>query len=150
MSAQEDYEAVLTLFRGYKIQNPEETAALNRLLDFAKRVEMAEADNAALLGVCQAARQRMRAQDWLAAKEMLLEAEEKIHPGAALLERLTALETFAEGFALMAEAAVSNARREKGGMQVPFHGDFANITPSNVGRLEWWAREARRALGTTR
>lgn len=34
----------------------------------------------------------------------------------------------------------------QGGMQVPFHDDFANVPPSAVGRMRWWAREFRAAL----
>ena len=52
------------------------------------------------------------------------------------------------------ESAVAHAEwRSAGskGMQVPFHGDFAAATqlPSVVGRMRWWSRELRRALGKT-
>jgi hypothetical protein len=34
----------------------------------------------------------------------------------------------------------------KGGMRVPFQGDFANAPPSTVIKLEWWLRELQEAL----
>lgn len=37
------------------------------------------------------------------------------------------------------------ANKGKGGMQVPFHGDFANTPPSGLHRLKWWIRELRAA-----
>jgi len=53
-----------------------------------------------------------------------------------------------DAFATTAEAAVrEHLTRGKGGQQVPFHGDFANVPPSAVGRLRWWAREMRAVLG---
>lgn len=57
-----------------------------------------------------------------------------------------ALRAFAESFATTAEVAVAAHRAPKTGMQVPFHGDFAHVQPSVVGRLEWWARQARAAM----
>ncbi len=33
------------------------------------------------------------------------------------------------------------ANRDKGGQHVPFKGDFANVPPSGLHRLKWWARE---------
>ena len=50
------------------------------------------------------------------------------------------------------ERAVSHADwRAAGspGMSVPFTGDFASATqiPSVVGRMRWWAREMRKAIG---
>lgn len=56
--------------------------------------------------------------------------------------RLAAVvEAMAETF----EAAVQHHRGPRGGQQVPFHGDFANVSPSAVRRMEWWARELREA-----
>jgi hypothetical protein len=53
----------------------------------------------------------------------------------------------AEAFARTAEAAVSAfENRNARGMQVPYHGDFANANPSIIVRLRWWAREFRTAL----
>lgn len=46
----------------------------------------------------------------------------------------------AEGFIDAVEAAASYARRDRGGQQVSFHGDFANIQPSVLGQLERFAK----------
>jgi hypothetical protein len=51
-----------------------------------------------------------------------------------------------EGFCGSVESAAANFRRPKGGQHVGFHGDFANITPSTLSRLEWWARALRKAI----
>ena len=54
-----------------------------------------------------------------------------------------------QGFAETAEAAVAHHEWTLGpkkGMQVPFHGDFANVVPSTVSRLRWWATEFRAVL----
>ncbi len=56
------------------------------------------------------------------------------------------LVTAVESFIDVAERAIANHRRPKGGMQVPYFDDFAQITPSVVGRLEWWARTFRAAI----
>lgn len=67
----------------------------------------------------------------------------------ALLDRIEALENFAEGFAGTADAAIAHAENDGKGMQVPFHGDFAQAkaSPSLVRNLRWWARAARDAVG---
>lgn len=46
------------------------------------------------------------------------------------------------------ERTIEEAERPKGGMQVPFHGDFASAArlPSVIGHMRWWVREFRRAL----
>lgn len=60
-----------------------------------------------------------------------------------------ALKAIAEAFASEAEAAVQHhENKNKGGQQVSFHGDFASIGPSVVGRLRWWVREFREALAS--
>ena len=69
-----------------------------------------------------------------------------LRAGAALLARLEKLRVVCESFASTAEAAVAHHRAPKGGQQVPFHGDFANVMPSVVARLEWWARAFRAVL----
>lgn len=66
----------------------------------------------------------------------------------AIRERAAALQSFAESFATTAEAAVAHHESKgKGGQHVPFHDDFANVPPSTVSRLRWWAARAREALG---
>ena len=37
------------------------------------------------------------------------------------------------------QAAV-NSKQQKGGQHVPYHGDFANITPSSIREMEWWIK----------
>lgn len=46
------------------------------------------------------------------------------------------------------ERTINENERPKGGMQVPFHGDFAQAVrmPTVIGRMRWWVREFRRAL----
>lgn len=44
-------------------------------------------------------------------------------------------------------AVYHHENRGKGGQHVSFYGDFANVAPSAVGRMRWWAREMRQALG---
>lgn len=46
------------------------------------------------------------------------------------------------------EAVLAEADRPKGGMSVPFQGDFVGALrlPSVLGNMRWWAREARRVL----
>lgn len=48
------------------------------------------------------------------------------------------------------EAHVREADRPKGGMSVPFHGDFVSALglPSVVERFRWWARELSAALAS--
>ena len=63
-----------------------------------------------------------------------------------LVPRMREMERVIDAFADTAERAVANSRRQKGGMQVPYLDDFANIAPSTVARLEWWAKRMREAL----
>jgi hypothetical protein len=52
-----------------------------------------------------------------------------------------------EAFASTAEAAVEAFEsKDRGGMHVPFHGDFAHTTPSVISRLRWWAKQFRHVL----
>lgn len=68
---------------------------------------------------------------------------------SALLERNKTLESFATGFVQAVDDATAHAENTGKGMQVPFHGDFAQAkqVPSILGRLKWWANAAREALG---
>jgi len=53
---------------------------------------------------------------------------------------MTNLEHIAIGFIAEVEAADRVLeQRGAGGQQIPFHGDFASVTPSAMGRLRWWA-----------
>jgi hypothetical protein len=64
-------------------------------------------------------------------------------------DRLQRLETFAEHFAGLVDAAVAHQQWKADGskgMQVPFHDDFANAPPSVIGSLRRLARDAREAL----
>jgi hypothetical protein len=45
------------------------------------------------------------------------------------------------------ERSVRHHQGPRGGQQVAFFGDFQSVGPSVVGRMEWWAREFRNALG---
>jgi len=131
------------------------------------RCERAEANNAALLGILRPlvdgvldTRSRGDGSSLFLARdsepgpevltevqlERLLDVWNANRPGAAPLERMLALESFVTGFAEMAEGAVAHHRGPKTGMQVPYHGDFANLPPSGVSRLEWWGKAAREAL----
>jgi len=65
-------------------------AALNGAYE---QVRALTADNAALLGAVRSALQRMLAQDWSAARETLLEAAEKPHPGAAMLAEMESIKS---------------------------------------------------------
>lgn len=45
------------------------------------------------------------------------------------------------------ESAVRAFRaRGAGGQQVSFHGDFCNVNPSTVSRMEWWSKHLRSIL----
>lgn len=67
--------------------------------------------------------------------------EEDLRAQLSKMERQRdALRFAAEGFIESVEAAGSHARRGRGGQQVPFHGDFANIQPSALGQLERFVR----------
>ena len=52
----------------------------------------------------------------------------------------------AKYFIEVAEAAIANQRKGKGGQQVQYHGDFCSIPPSTVRELEWWATRFKEAL----
>ena len=43
------------------------------------------------------------------------------------------------------ETALQEHRRPKGGMSVPFHGDFRLVPVSALIRMQWWIREMRAA-----
>jgi hypothetical protein len=64
---------------------------MDEVTSLREQVRALTADNAALLGAARSALQRMLAQDWSAARETLLEAAEKPHPGAALLAEMEEL-----------------------------------------------------------
>lgn len=65
---------------------------------------------------------------------------------ARLREQVRRLADRAEAFAETVEHAERcREARGAGGQQVPYHGDFANVTPSTAGRLRWWARGIRAA-----
>jgi hypothetical protein len=51
----------------------------------------------------------------------------------------------AEGFIEVVEAAI-RSRRNKGGQQVPYFGDFASIAPSAIRDLEYWAKRFKLSL----
>ncbi len=51
-----------------------------------------------------------------------------------------------EGFIDVVTRAAAHFRRDKSGVQVPYHDDFASVTPSTLHDLEWWARTFSRAL----
>ena len=51
------------------------------------------------------------------------------------------LEDRVRAFAETVNAAAAAFRaRGAGGQHVPFHGDFASLTPSALNRLEWWSK----------
>lgn len=43
------------------------------------------------------------------------------------------------------ERALSANRSPKGGMSVPFLGDFAHVRTSALKRIQWWSREIKAA-----
>ena len=52
-----------------------------------------------------------------------------------------------EGFVDVVERAAEHFRNKgKGGVQVPYHDDFASVTPSTLRELEWWTRTFKSAL----
>lgn len=73
----------------------------------------------------------------LALIERVRRAEAKLEP----------LERFARAFAETVDAAEAHAANDGNGMQVPFHGDFAQVkkSPALLKQLQWWARFARAA-----
>ena len=63
------------------------------------------------------------------------------------LEReLGALQGIVRMFCETVEAAEAHWNRSPGGLQVPFHGDFATSNPSSRSRLVWWARKLRESI----
>jgi hypothetical protein len=58
------------------------------------------------------------------------------------------LRAVVDAFAGEVEAAERHFERPRGGMQVPFHGDFSSVEqlPGVRSRLRWWARRMRSAL----
>jgi len=93
------FEAVADAL-GYCIDSPHGMAMAKHARQMETRARETEenvraltADNAALLGAARSALQRMLAQDWSAARETLLEAAEKPHPGAATLAEMEGLRT---------------------------------------------------------
>lgn len=76
-----------------------------------------------------------------------IEAARSAHSGSAVLRHITGLRAFVQSFAEVAEAAVRHHEgKDRGGQQVPFHGEFAHVPPSVVGTLRKLAREAREVL----
>lgn len=74
-------------------------------------------------------------------KETVVESVKRLKARAETAEKQRdSLRFAADGFIAAVKDAAAHARRPRGGQQVPFHGDFANIQPSALGRLEWWAR----------
>lgn len=119
--------------------------------EYARRAESAEAQLATIAAIFEyegsedgvAAEVRRQYVAEMAAVTKAVEARK------AAEARVDQLEKFAEGFAQVAEAAISHAENDGKGMQVPFHGDFAQAKriPSLLHELRWWAREARATLG---
>jgi hypothetical protein len=73
-------------------------------------------------------------------------AEQKQAREQAARERLAHLRERLTYFGEAIEARAADLARPKGGMQVPFHGDFASAPPSVVSRLRWWHRDLLAAL----
>ena len=55
------------------------------------------------------------------------------------------LQEAVESFIEVAELAISS-KRNKGGQQVPYHGDFCSIPPSTIRDLEQWVKIFKVAL----
>jgi len=66
------------------------------------------------------------------------------HYHDALL-RFDALAFDVEAFVDTVERADAHWNSDRGGQQVPFHGDFAYVPPSTQNRLRWWAARLKRA-----
>ena len=67
--------------------------------------------------------------------------------GSALLARVEAMEAALLSIAENAEGAVHHhEHKNSGGQQCGYHGDFANLVPSNLRTLREWARICRAAL----
>jgi chromosome segregation ATPase len=111
------------------------------------------ADNAALeRGLCRhlMSREELSAEGFDDLSSLMQSTRELLNqplPGAALLERLNALTGLADAFAAECENAVRHHEgKAEGGVQVPYHGDFAQVRPSVVMRLRWWGKAFREAL----
>lgn len=62
-------------------------------------------------------------------------------------EKLAALRSLIEGFESEIErAATHHANKNKGGQQVPCHGDFVSVPPMVLPKLRWWARAFKETL----
>lgn len=76
-----------------------------------------------------------------------------INPAAvlALIERVEMAEAFARRFAEAVEGDLANEEAwQRGGMRpATLTGDFVRLPPSAKGRIRWWAKRAREALGKT-
>ncbi len=46
-----------------------------------------------------------------------------------------------QAFSEEVDRAVRHSGNPYGGQRVPFHGDFAQVGPNALGKLQWWARE---------
>lgn len=67
---------------------------------------------------------------------------------AELEAELNRLRHVCLAFAETAEQAVCAAEEvTKGGQHVPYYGDFANVPPSTLFQLRWWARWFRSVMG---
>ena len=60
--------------------------------------------------------------------------------------RLDALSFEVDNFVDTVERADGYWNSERGGQQVPFHGDFAHVPPSTQNRLRWWAARLKGVL----
>lgn len=72
--------------------------------------------------------------------------------GGAMTEEIFSLEKkrvllaeAIDSFIEVAQLAI-NSKRNKGGQQVPYHGDFASVPPSTVRDLEHWVNRFKAAL----
>ena len=117
--------------------------------------ERAEADNAAIVKDIQTRMKKCGCTawgpdnicNWCDALSTAVDGTDGTsHPGAAMLDRMRALEDFARGFAEMAETCINHHEGPKTGMRVPYHGDFANLPPSGVSALKRWWKSALDAL----
>lgn len=82
-------------------------------------------------------------------ERVLLRRTEKAESAlAAEVEQHQATAKALESITDELERTVAEADRPKGGMSVPFHGDFAGAlrVPSMLSRVRWWARELRASL----
>jgi hypothetical protein len=60
--------------------------------------------------------------------------------------RYVALSCEVDNFVDTVNRADAHWGSERGGQQVPFHGDFGYIPPSAQNRLRWWAARLKRVL----